>query len=137
MSSKWSTSLFDCCNYPTTTACCCLPFTLLHTVHKEHNSNNLTCIHCTLLSISLGSYLIDPLLGSLLYQTNIISLTSALRSHVRDTENIVSDQTCSDQCYDVSVTAVCPALSLAQVIRQTEDRNKAYAPVVEYKIERT
>ena len=137
MSSKWSTSLFDCCNYSTATSCCCLPFTLLHTVHKEHNSSSLTCIHCTLLSVSLGSYLIDPLLGSLLYQTNIISLTSVLRNHVRDTENIISDQTCSDQCYDISVTAICPALSLAQVIRQTEDRNKAYAPVVEYKIERT
>ena len=137
MPSKWSTNLFDCCNTQTAAACCCFPCTLLHTVQKEHQNKQLTCINCALLTLSFGSYLIDPVFGYLIYQINMISLTSSLRNDVRETDKIVSDQTCTDKCYDVTVTALCPALSLAQVMRQQNERSPPYVPMVQYKMERS
>jgi len=144
MEKQWSTNIFDCYNIETVSSCCCLPISLLYTVNKEYQNKSLNYIHCTLLSISMGTYLINPPLGYLLYQSNIISLTSALRNHVRNNQGIISDKTCSDECYDICVTASCPALSLGQVMRQISKNNiekkqiinEGFIPIIDIRMER-
>ena len=133
----WSSNLFDIYNTETISSCCCFTFTLISTVHNEYKNPKITCINCTLLSLPLGIYFINPFIASLSYQVVSLSITSSLRNSIRNSEEIVSDQTCSDNCYDNSVTALCPHLSLAQTLRQQSNRdNRTYEVIVDNKIDR-
>lgn len=129
----WNTNLFDCCNTETLSACCCLPFATLTTTQQQFQNPKITTSTCCAISAPLLIYNLYPQIAIISYNIILTTMISTLRNTVREQEDIISDQTCTDPFYDVFVTAVCPHLSLAQTMRQQKfSKEQTYKIIVEY-----